>query len=287
MLYYKTEGITINQKPYRNTSQILTFYTRHFGKVKMIARGIHRHKHRLLNAPDLFSYSEIVFIKSPRENMNLLTEITLKDNFSSLREHLDSINRAFYVAEFLLYLTELDDPNDELFNLALDTLRSLSHPTPRFYRGAGQEMTIFTFQVRALKYLGFMPNTFPLRRDAAPFARLAERERGWGGEPPAIRARFACSPRLRYGEAGGRRPAGRGKRKILLDPFNCPICPDERGNNQMKLSDGAIKVLSILANLYLPPERLKITSPMKTELKNFLNNYVAYISGKQFNTVLL
>ncbi|MDI6788216.1 MAG: asparagine synthase (glutamine-hydrolyzing), partial [Planctomycetota bacterium] len=73
--------------------------------------------------------------------------------------------------------------------------------------------------------------TLPLRRDATPFARLAERERGWGGEPPALRGEV---------RPAGRRPAGRGTGMVLSDPlkqtddyllklYNSPLTKGDRG----------------------------------------------------------
>src|SRR3989339_2273397 len=116
MTFRKTEAITISQKNYSETSQILTFYTRDYGKITVLARGIKRPKHRLLNPPDLFSYSEIIFINKSPQGMNLLTEITVRENFQSLRINLSRLRMAFYIARFLNELTEPEESSPELFN---------------------------------------------------------------------------------------------------------------------------------------------------------------------------
>jgi len=130
MTFRKTEAITISQNDYSETSQVLTFYTSDYGKLTVLARGIKRPKHRLLNPPDLFSHSEIIFINKSPQGMNLLTEITVKDDFPSLRINLARLRMAFYIARFLNELTEPEESNPELFNLVLRTVRQLDAVDP-------------------------------------------------------------------------------------------------------------------------------------------------------------
>lgn len=155
MTFRKTEAITIYQKDYSESSQIITFYTSDYGKITVRARGIKRQKNRYLSPPDLFSHNEIVFLERSPEGVNLLTEIIIKDNFPSLRLSLERMRRAFYLAEFLDELTDPGEPNRELFDLSLKTIRRLSMAEP-----GQEEKAIFSFEAQALKYLGYMPNTF-------------------------------------------------------------------------------------------------------------------------------
>ncbi|MEW6026477.1 MAG: DNA repair protein RecO [Planctomycetota bacterium] len=257
MNFRKTGAITIGQRDYSDTSQILTFYTRDYGKITVLARGIKRPKHRLLNPPDLFSHSEIIFINKSPQGMNLLTEITVSDNFPSLRINLARLRMAFYVARFLDELTEPEEPNPELFNLALRTLKQLAGAGSS---GAGvkkarkiatnscsetEKMIIFAFETQALKYLGYMPSTFncPVCKKAATRSR-----------------------KVAFSFSNG---------SVL-----CPACRamQLRKDDLIEVSAGVMKLVDVLGNPFLPElERLKIAPSMQKELRGFINKYITYI----------
>ena len=40
----KTDAIVIRKVPFSNTSQIITFFTRDYGKISAIAKGVHRRR---------------------------------------------------------------------------------------------------------------------------------------------------------------------------------------------------------------------------------------------------
>ena len=266
MTFRKTEAITINQKNYSETSQILTLYTRDYGKMTVLARGIKRPKHRLLNPPDLFSYSEVIFIDKSPQGMNLLTEITVKENFQSLRINLSRLRMAFYIARFLNELTEPEEANPELFNLAVRTVRQLDavEPEPdKVKKGRKiinnscsdmEKMIIFAFEAQALKYLGYMPNTLSC---------------------PVCKKTLAKSRKVTFSFYNG---------SIL-----CPACRSRQsgqpGGQAMKddlieVSAGVMKLVDVLSNPFLPDlKRLKITAPMRAELRGFINKYITYIAN--------
>ena len=266
MTFRKTEAITISQRDYSETSQILTFYTRDYGKITVLARGIKRPKHRLLNPPDLFSHSEIIFINKSPQGTNLLTEITVKNDFPSLRVNLARLRMAFYIARFLDELTEPEEPNPELFDLTLRTVRQLDAAEPVAAKvkktrkiatnscSDTEKMIIFAFEAQALKYLGYMPNTL-----GCPICK---------------------------------KPAAKS-RKITFSFYNgsilCPACRSRQsgqpGGQAMKddlieVSAGVMKLVDVLSNPFLPDlERLRITRPMQSELRGFINKYITYIAN--------
>ncbi|MBI5779290.1 MAG: DNA repair protein RecO [Planctomycetes bacterium] len=259
MNFRKTEAITIGQRDYSDTSQILTFYTNDYGKLTALARGIKRPKHRLLNPPDIFSYSEIIFISKSPQGLNLLTEITVRDNFPLLRINLARLRMAFYVARFLDELTEPDEPNPPLFNLALRTLQQLASVRPVSARikkarkitdnscSDMEKMIIFAFEAQALKFLGYMPNTQSC---------------------PVCKKTLAKS------------------RKVVFSFYNgsilCPACRGRqaRKDDLIEVSAGVMKLVDVLSNPFLPDlERLKITGPMRAELRGFINKYITYIAN--------
>ena len=288
MTYRKTEAITIYQRHYSESSQIITFYTADFGKIVLLARGIQRQKKRNLNPPDLFSHSEIVFLERSPQSINLLTEITIKDNFASLRTDLAKLRRTFYVAEFLNEMTDQREPNRELFDLALNTLLELAAEEikPRNTKrrliakdGIREETVLFSFEAQALKFLGYMPNTFCCVHCGKP----AENRR----VAFSFRSGSIICPECGIREYPKAPPqAGRLPSYNVALSRACLTGRQARGNDLIGVSAGAMKLMHILGNPFLPDiGRLKITRQMQMELRRFINKYIRYITGKEFKTL--
>jgi DNA repair protein RecO (recombination protein O) len=145
----KTDGIVIRKTRFGNTSEIVTFYTRHFGKVRATAKGISRRKNPFEGHLELFSLNEMVFIEGRREKLATLTESSLVSAFAGLRESTRKLYGACFLAEFIDQMVEEYDPNPELFNLFLKSIIDLSRNNDiLLYR-------IF-FTAKSLRLLGVM-----------------------------------------------------------------------------------------------------------------------------------
>jgi DNA repair protein RecO (recombination protein O) len=271
MAFCKTEAIAIYQKDYSESSQIITFYTKDYGRITLLGRGIKRQKHRYLNPPDFFSYNEIVFLDKSPQSINLLTEITIKDDFPHLRANLERLNKAFYIAEFLMEFTEQSEPNRELFDLVLKTIKQLSVSLNNIDK---EEIAVFSFEAQALKYLGYMPNTLCC----------------------VICEKVTDSPRVSFSLYNGSFICSdcRKKQHNVLSqltapvPFRRKMANNSYNDDWLEVSAGIMKLIHILGNPFLPDlERLRITKPMQLELRSFIKKYIAYITGKEFNTMKL
>ena len=174
MPYCKTEGIVLRLHDYGESSQIVTFFTRDYGRLHGIAKGAKRPHKGLPNALDLLNRAEIVFVRKPHGQLHLFTEWVVTENFLRLRQNLDSLYSASYAAELLSDLTEESEESARLYELLLDTLRAL----------AGQEApltAVFLFEIRLLGLLGHMPEVkkcVVCGRDLPARARFSPRDGG-------------------------------------------------------------------------------------------------------------
>jgi len=80
----KTEAIIIRQVDFSETSRVVTFYTREFGKVPLLAKGAKRLKGPFESGLDLLSICDIVFIRKSSGTLGILTESRLKNGFRTL-----------------------------------------------------------------------------------------------------------------------------------------------------------------------------------------------------------
>jgi len=150
MASQKTRAITLRLTDHSETSQILTVYSRDFGRMGLIAKGSKRKRRGAPGTIDLFQLIELVFIERPSAGLHLLTESRPLENFTGLRRDLARGYAAFFVAELLLSLTEEHDPSPPIFDLAAGTLRMLCET-------AQPKVVLHAFEIRLLQLIGLLP----------------------------------------------------------------------------------------------------------------------------------
>ena len=132
------------------SSLIVTWYTREFGKLKTIAKGARRPKGPFQGKIDLFYVDELLFMPSKSSDLHLLHDCFLEQPHKALRERMESFAAASYVCELLELATEREDPNPELFDLLLATLNALES-------NARPEPMILWFELHLLAAIGWKP----------------------------------------------------------------------------------------------------------------------------------
>lgn len=150
MEFCKTLAVTLNRVDYSNTSQIATFYTLNYGKLRALARGSKRTGKKAPGSIDLFSYNEIIFLKKEPGSLHLLTEWELLEDFPAFRKEIERFYSACYVVELLNKLIDEGETDKPLFHLLLDTLHSLS-------RDNNKDLSLLAFELQLLKHLGYLP----------------------------------------------------------------------------------------------------------------------------------
>jgi len=149
MAICKTEAITLARHDYSETSQVVTFLTRDFGKVRVIAKGAKRPKSPLGGPHDLFGYRQIVFYQRTRgTGLQVLSESKLIEDFRPLRAGLDRAGAASYVGELASGLCPEAEPHSEAFELLLQTLR-------RLCRGDDPAASVMQFELQLYRQLGY------------------------------------------------------------------------------------------------------------------------------------
>ncbi|NUO07697.1 MAG: DNA repair protein RecO [Candidatus Brocadia sp.] len=151
MPVFRTEAIALRRTDYSNSSQIITFYTRNYGKIHALAKGFKRSSGRYSSkAVDLLTCYQILFIKKEHTSLHTLTEAILQDNYPMFRNNLDKYYKASYVAELVNEFTEENDPNEQLFDIFLHTLSGIS-------TDADPTIRVLAFEIKTLNILGYLP----------------------------------------------------------------------------------------------------------------------------------
>ena len=150
MAIQTTEAVVLNRRDLRETSMLATFYSKDFGKIKGILKGIRGDRSKYGSSAELFGLNKIVFYEKTKSDFQNITQCDLTEGFFGIRKSLGAIAYATYLVELVDELTEPAEKNEEIYGLLLNSLGLLAK---------GSEPTKITrvFEIRLLTLLGFGP----------------------------------------------------------------------------------------------------------------------------------
>jgi DNA repair protein RecO (recombination protein O) len=151
MSILKTEAIVLKKWDFRETSIISDFYTRDFGKVTGILKGIRKEPSKFASILELFSNNEIIFYRKRNSSIHLVSQCDIKNNFNSVRKDIIKTGIGNVMVELIGAVMACEEKNEEIFDLTLACLNELevtSHPN--------KVITIFKIKMLALS--GFKPH---------------------------------------------------------------------------------------------------------------------------------
>jgi DNA repair protein RecO (recombination protein O) len=151
MAIQKTEAIVLRRQDLRETSLILTFYTKDFGKIKGVMRGA-RGSRALCGggALEVFSHDEVVFYERKSGDVHTVSQCELINFFDPVRKSLKRLAYADYIVELLDSVTATGDKNPAVFELLLGSLKFLAGE-------ASAKRVARIFEIRLLGLSGLMP----------------------------------------------------------------------------------------------------------------------------------
>ncbi len=151
MAIQKTEAIILNTQNFRQTSLIANFYTRDFGKISGLLKGVRDNPTKVNSNLDSFSLNEIVFYQTTKSSLHLVSQCDLKKDFRWAKSNLERMQRAFSIAELINILTVPEDKNERVFDLALMCLEQLDNRVD-------PDKLLIIFKIKLLDFCGFKPH---------------------------------------------------------------------------------------------------------------------------------
>jgi DNA repair protein RecO (recombination protein O) len=146
----KTTGVVLRTHPVTESSLIVVWLTREFGKLRTVAKGARRPKSPFRGRVEPFYLDELIFLRSRRSDLHILHECSLIEPHRHLRENLKKLHAAMYFCELADLATEPEHAEEKLFTLLCSTLRTL-------HESAWQPMLVPWFEINLLAALGFDP----------------------------------------------------------------------------------------------------------------------------------
>jgi len=134
----------LHTRPYRETSALVDFFSRHYGRFRAVARGARGAKK---NSHVLTPYTPLLITWSGKSDLKTLK--TVESSGSPLLLQGDRLYCGFYLNELLLRLLAEHDPHAGLFDGYLNTLMNLAD------NGAPLESNLRAFEFTLLEDIGY------------------------------------------------------------------------------------------------------------------------------------
>ena len=147
----KTEAIVLKSFDFRETSRIVTFFARDYGKVKGILKGIRKDLKKFGSQVDQFSVNDIVYYQHRNSDLHLVSQCDLRVYFFEIRKDLKKTMAASYILELVDAIMPAEEKNGEVYMLMNDYLSSLENTLDI-------AKLVHMFQVKILLYSGLKPH---------------------------------------------------------------------------------------------------------------------------------
>ncbi len=147
----KSEAIVLKSFDFRETSRIVTFFTRDYGKVKGVLKGIRKDPKKFGSSVDRFTVNDIVYYHYSRSDLHLISHCDLKQFFFPVRGDYKRSVAANYALELVDTILPVEQSNLKVYELLLDYLKELETIKDI-------DKLVHIFQIKVLLHSGFRPH---------------------------------------------------------------------------------------------------------------------------------
>jgi DNA repair protein RecO (recombination protein O) len=152
----QTRGIILNRTEYGEADRIITLLTPDFGKLRLMAKGVRKIKSKLAGGIELFSISDITFIRG-RSEIGTLVSARLDRHYGAIVKDITRVQLGYDLIKQLNKATE-DEPEAAYFQLLEQAFIALDDESVLL------ALIRLWFQAQLLWLAGHSPN---LRTDTA------------------------------------------------------------------------------------------------------------------------
>ena len=147
----QTEAIVLKTFDFRETSRIATFFTKDYGRMSGVLKGIRKDPRKFGSSLDRFSVNDIVYYQYRNSDLHLVSQCDLREFFFPVRRDLKKSLAASYFLELVYALMPSEEKNIKVYQLLLSCLSALGGESDI-------DQTVHMFQIKMLLFSGFRPH---------------------------------------------------------------------------------------------------------------------------------
>ncbi len=126
MSIHRTHGIVLRTRKFRESSKIVVFFTRRYGKISVIAKGSLKPKSKFGSSLELFTRSSLIFYKKENRDLHTLSHSEILNANKDIRKDVVKLAYASAAGEMVERLVPNDEPNETLYELLDAVLKQIS-----------------------------------------------------------------------------------------------------------------------------------------------------------------
>jgi len=149
MAVIKTKGIVIRKNNLAEADKILTLITKDRGKIRVVAKGVRKHRAKLSGFLDLFHYNEYLIAEG--RNLDIITGASTIESWPNISLNLKRVALAYYISETVDKLIEETQDIGNLFDLIYFIFRAINQEK------ANLDVLKAFFEINLAEGLGFRP----------------------------------------------------------------------------------------------------------------------------------
>ncbi len=150
MSIVKSEAIVLRRRDLRETSLLVNFFTREYGKITGEMKGIRADPKKFASSVEIFSLNDIIFYKGTRSPVYLVSHCDERDNFTPLRADIARSSAAQLMMELVDAVLPQEDLNSAVYDLTAEVLKAL-------VSSAKPDKLLTIFKIKMLTLSGFKP----------------------------------------------------------------------------------------------------------------------------------
>lgn len=152
MSILKTEAFVLKSFKYKETSKIVTLFTKDFGKLNAIVKGARNFKSKLCGTLETMNHiSAVLYIKDNRE-LQFLSGAEYKNSYRNILNDFDKLQAAFRIIELINKSVIDNSVNHQIFDLLVNTYSILNHSAKNYF------CYVLYFQIEMTNILGISPD---------------------------------------------------------------------------------------------------------------------------------
>ncbi|MFQ6673914.1 MAG: DNA repair protein RecO, partial [Fidelibacterota bacterium] len=147
----KTDALILKSFPYGDTSKIARCYTRDYGKISVIGKGVRTSKALQSGYLEPLNYLSLLFYYSPKRQLQIFSKAEFQAIWAPLKRDVKKVSYGFAVIELIDRAVTGEEPHDALFQLTVNVLQAINDTQ------GNVNILFWYFEVQALSLLGFRP----------------------------------------------------------------------------------------------------------------------------------
>jgi len=159
---FRVTAVVLRHSNTGEADRVLTLYTKEFGKLRVLAKGIRKIKSRKAGHLEPLTLSTLQLNRT--HDLPIITQAETILPFQKIHNNLELIAQASIVNELLDRFTFEAEENQSLFNLIMETLK-------RIEEGEEPSLAVQYYELSMLASVGFRPELFQCvvcRKDIQP-----------------------------------------------------------------------------------------------------------------------